>query len=90
LFNSSDDFRTAAAGDLNLVAADPMKQVTDPWRNHPNFSYSPDCVFRGGRFITKRDCFHKKRRTNSDACVKINSLKKINKNKVEDIYFRRS
>jgi hypothetical protein len=50
-----------AAGDLNLVAADPMKQVTDPWRNHPNFSYSPDCVFRGGRFITKRDCFHKKK-----------------------------
>jgi hypothetical protein len=57
LFNSSDDFRTAAAGDLNLVAADPMKQVTDPWRNHPNFSYSPAGVFRGGAFHHKKRLF---------------------------------
>jgi hypothetical protein len=80
-----------AAGDLNLIAADPMKQVTDPWRNHPNFSYSPDCVFSGGGFSSQKEIVSiKKNRTNSDACAKINSLKKINKNKVEDIYFRRS
>jgi hypothetical protein len=46
-----------AAGDLNLIAADPMKQVTDPWRNHPNFSNSPDCVFRGGALHHKKRLF---------------------------------
>jgi hypothetical protein len=46
--------------------------------------------FGGGVSSQKEIVFIKKRRTNSDACVKINSLKKINKNKVEDIYFRRS